>query len=308
VGKELGSERQTWLRAGAIASALFLAACTAQHASQVVQVSGQVLNSKTTHPVQGIHVTAGANDVVTAADGRFTIATMPGSSVSFSGCAYAPLSLNAPNTDGTLDAKLRPIAVSAKVSSNLTHTGIEAEITGHAKARTGKTGRVTVYGLCPGDKVHVASKGYDDASVTTPHSRRMSISLVADPETTAKQEVAWEAAQDWALSCSLLHPDSRSYISEAQCQQMLATYAREGYQDVSIDVKSVTYIRWTYSKCTLSSFGPKTYPHTAAVNYTLQESTPSGGVSRVSGIEHWVQSTDRTWRWFPTEGCDYPFP
>jgi Protein kinase domain len=54
------------------------------------------------------------------------------------------------------------------------------------------------------------------------------------------------------------------------------------------------------------NFGPKTYKHTAALNYVLQQSAPSGGVVPVTGVAHFVKTKDGLWRWFITDGCDFP--
>ena len=95
-----------------------------------------------------------------------------------------------------------------------------------------------------------------------------------------------------------------AYTSIAECIRLDQAAAANGYQNVSIQVKSVTYLTWTFPRCSSANFGPKTYRHTAAVNYVLQQSAPSGGVTALHGIEHFVQTKDGLWRFFSvTANC-----
>ena len=256
----------------------------------------------------GATATAGSQRATTDAQGNFELrGLLKGQTIAIQDCAYSSTSTVEAGSRQVESIRITPLFVDGTVASNLTKKPVNAHLeAGSVTLQTGPTGKVHVEGLCPGDQLTISAKKYGDASVQVDESRTLKLSLRADATTTAVQEVAWEAAQAWALACGLTHPDSLKWISKAQCIKLLKDSAAQGYQSVSSRVKSVTYIKWTFPKCSQVSFGPKTYKHTAAINYTLQQSTPAGGVAALSGIEHLVQTKDGVWRWFPTAGCDFP--
>jgi hypothetical protein len=78
----------------------------------------------------------------------------------------------------------------------------------------------------------------------------------------------------------------------------------QGYSYVSVTVKDVRYVTWTFAKCPLAPVGPKTYSHTAAVRAVFHQATPEGGLRDVPTIQHRVRSGGQ-WRYFPTTACSY---
>jgi hypothetical protein len=297
-------------------AALALAACTSGSSSTPapssplaapppIGLTGQVLDAGTQLPLAGVTVSVGAQSITTGADGNFSLTNLTtGGTVSFENCAYSTFTLAVPLQTATQDVQFQPLAVSATVTSNLTHKGIAAHFEGKVTADANKKGVVSLSGLCPGDELSISAKGYADATVGIDESGAFKLSLEADPATTFTQEVAWEAAQKWKLDCALIHPDALAYTSVASCIKADADAAIQGYQAVSIKIHSVTYITWTFPKCAFADFGPKTYHHVAALNYTEQQSTPGGGVAPVTGVAHFVQTKNGLWRWFPlTTNC-----
>lgn len=191
-----------------------------------------------------------------------------------------------------------PCEVTGQLLSNLTGKGVKGEVkTGSGVVKTDKKGRFSLTGTCPG-KITFKAKGYAPAPTRVATSKSLKVELEADPATTFEQMTAWRAAQQFAKDCALLHPDAHKYVSKAQCIKQEKDAAAAGYQDISIRIKSVTFIKWIHPRCSSADFGPKTYPHTAAINYTVQQTTPSGGVSATNGIAHFVQTKDGLWRWF----------
>jgi hypothetical protein len=290
-----------------------LAACTGgsrppsrTSAPPSISLDGQVLDADSGQPISGVSVSAGNQEVSTGADGSFSLGHLSsGMAVAFASCAYSPVSLTA-TSSATEVVRMQALPVTVTVSSNLSGKGLPARVDGAATGQADKKGRLTLSGVCPGDELSFSASGYADRTIQVDESRTLKAKLEANPATSVKQEVAWEAAQKWSLACSLMHPDTFAYVTKAECVKILKSDAAQGYQSVSIKVKSVTYVKWTFAKCSLTSFGPKTYRHTAAINYTLQQSTPGGGVAPISGIQHWVQAKDGTWRYFLLNGCDVP--
>jgi hypothetical protein len=270
-----------------------------------IGLTGQVLDASTQLPLAGVTLSVGTQSLTTGGDGNFSLTNLPiGETISFENCAYSPFTLAVPPQTATQDVQLQPLTVSATVTSNLTRKGIAAHFEGKLTADADKKGKVSLSGLCPGDDLSTSAKGYADATVQVDESRTFKLSLEADPATTFTQEVAWEAAQKWKPACALIHPDTLAYTSVAACIQVEADAAIQGYQAVSIKIHSVTYITWTFPKCAAADFGPKTYHHVAAMNYTEQQSTPGGGVAPITGVAHFVQTKDGLWRWFPvTTNC-----
>jgi hypothetical protein len=288
---------------------LVLTSCSHGGARTVsaVTVRGRVTDTSG-RPVAGAAIQVGPKSGTSGTDGSYVMAGVtPGSTIAVSDCAYQAATVPVPAA-GSVVVQLSPLPIQGRVLSNLTHAGISGRVTGKQVASTARGGSFTLLGNCPGDTLTISASGYSTASVQVPASRTLTASLRADPATTFTQDIAWEAAQQWSRECALLHPDNHAYVSNAQCSAELAKSAAQGYQSVSVKVHSVTYVTWTFARCSLANFGPKTYHHVAAVNYTLQQSTPNGGVSPTSGILHMVQTKDGVWRWFVTTGCTTPLP
>jgi len=192
------------------------------------------------------------------------------------------------------------------VKSNLTKKGLSAHIAGKGSGDTNKKGAVSLSGLCPGDLLTITAKGYSDGTATVDASHAFRVTLDADPATTLEQDVKWESQQNWKADCALLHPDNHAYVSMNQCIALGKQGLANGYQNVSVKVHSVTYITWTLPHCQYAHFGPKTYKHAAAINATVYQASPQGGVVPVTGITHWVQTKDHVWRFFLANGCSVP--
>jgi len=278
-----------------IAVSLALASCTGGGSKSAatsapkkptVQLSGTVLDDASPpRPVAGAKVQAGAEAATTAADGSFTLkALSPGESISVEQCAHAPVTLTAPSKSGTQEVTLQALPINGTVMSNLTHKGIVAHVAGAQSGDTVSSGKFSLEGPCPGDTLKVTANGYTDGTATIDDSRTVKVTLQADPATTEIQEVAWDAAQNAKAECQLVHPDAHAYISFTGCIAYLKGFFARGIQDISVKVHSVTYITWTFPRCSGANFGPKTYHHVAALNYTVQQTAASGGKLPISAI------------------------
>jgi hypothetical protein len=298
----------------AVLIAVALAGCTGspepESSRESLKISGQVLDADTSEPISGAVVAGEDQQFTTGPDGAFSLSDLSsGSNITVDACAYAPASLSvSENTRGTQTIELNPLPVTGRITSNLSSKGIRASLKGDASTKAETNGKFSLEGVCPESEIEVSAAGYQATFVTVDETREIKVELLADPATTYEKSVAWEAAQKWEKSCDLLHPDNRKWISKAQCISGLKRLASQGYQAVSIRIKSVTFIKWTFPRCSLDDFGPKTYRHTAAIRYTEQQATPSGGVEPVSGIAHWVQTDDGLWRWFLNWNCSLPLP
>lgn len=300
--------------AASIGLVLIAAACSGKPAANApmasaptpaVRWSGVVLSASSQLPVSGVDVGAGTLHATTDSQGAFTISGPAGTQVTFGSCAYGSqvvaLTAGVPKS-----IALQPNQIDLAVRSNLTKGPLRATISGEATGKADKSGHAPLSAICKDASVKVAFAGYATKSVKVGSSPTMDVVLEATPAQTYKQEVAWDAAQKLATECDLVHPDSRAYISIAGCIKDLRDYTLSGYQNVSIVIHSTTFLKWTFPRCALASFGPKTYNHTAGLNYTVSQTTPAGGIAHISGLAHFVQTKDGIWRWFPLAGCDQP--
>jgi hypothetical protein len=306
-------------RCGAlVAISMVVASCTGssapdrdqQAAAAEIEFQGQVVDSVTGQPISGATLAGADQQAQAGDDGQFLLAGIPtGTSVTVESCAHQPTSVEASKGDESVTIELEPIEYEGRAISNLTGKGVKAAILTDPQVTTKKNGKFTLTGVCPGDQVTLKAKGYSKTRATMPVEGDLEVELAAGPDTTFRQVVAWEANQKWKLACSMAHRDTRAYISVAQCVSGFRSEVLAGYQAVSVKIKSVTFIKWTFPGCALSDFGPRTYRRTAAMDYTYQIAAPFGGVVSSSGIGHWVKDKkDGTWRWFPLWRCATPLP
>jgi len=300
---KVGTTANRLLTSLGIGAALVVVGCGGSGvvAPPSVRLAGVALDATSHQPIGGVQIQAGTKTATTAVDGTFVLTGLsPHESVSLVACAFQPTNVIAPSKSGKLTVRLTELPVTGTVVSNLTHTGLAADVTEATVTTTGKTdGTFSIQGPCPNGILSLSSAGYAAGTVTVGDTRKVTATLLADPATTVLQEVAWETVQNWAAECVLIEPDTLAYTSVKACIALLANEARQGYQNVSEVVHSVTYTTWTFPRCSHARFGPKTYAHVASINYTLQQTTPGGGVTAINGIQHMVQTADGFWRWFP---------
>lgn len=280
-----------------------LANCTSESSEpDTVTISGTVTDAVSGSPLRGAEVTDGNDSVSSDSDGTFAIEVQTEASLSVSRCGYEGDS--GISTKKTLEIQMTPIETHMTVIGNLTRKPIKGVAKGpNGNVKAGARGALTLLGVCPKGNWTVQAPGYETKKVM-PSEGRM-VKLQADPATTLKQMGKWEAQQHWIKSSRLIHPDALAYITPAQDSAVSQEDATNGYQTVRYEVRKVHFVTWTLPACSVGNFGPKTYRRTAAIEHVYVGSTPQGGIERVPGVIHLVQTKDGVWRHFPTLGCDF---
>jgi len=273
--------------------------------SSSVAMSGRVLDARSQDPVAGATVTVGTETTTSADDGSFALTDVPDDApIRVEAANYEPATSTV-SGGASADIALVPIPVQVTVVSNLTGKGLRATIrTGDQEARSDTKGRASLYGVGPGVKVRVLSSGYEQGRHEIPTTRKLRVRPLAGPAATARQIAEWERRQQWKPSAALIHPDAFSYVTRAEVIAENKQAAREGSQLVGVAVRRVSYITWTFQRCSQADFGPKRYKNTAALDLTYIYSAPAGGRERLHAITHYVRTPDGRWRYFPILGCD----
>jgi hypothetical protein len=307
------------MRRGAaiLAMVMLLGACTGSPEPQgtgrttaLVDLQGRVLDGPTGEPVVGATLAGSGQPVLTGEYGSFSLAGVAlGTLITVESCSHEPASFEVGATDDLLVLQLQPLEIEGTVLSNITGEGVKATIHTEPPVGTDGKGRFTLIGICPGDEVTVSAKGYSKSQAISAGEGETEVELAAGPDTTFSQVVAWEAERRFKDVCSAAHPDTRAYLSVAQCVAGYRTESAAGVQAVSVKITSVNYVKWTFPQCALHDFGPRTYATTAAMSFTYRVTVPSGGVVSTKGTAHWsLVKKDGTWRWFPLWRCETPLP
>jgi hypothetical protein len=294
---------------------LLLSACTSSHppttqptpqARTIKHLSGTVADKRTGAPLADATIASDSITATTDTTGSFTVSDVArGGTLTVSHCGYSSSSVPIPTQGTAVAVTLKPLRVIGHVKSNLTKTPLHAEFKGDATGSTKKGGSFVLYGVCPGETLTFTASGYAAAKASIPASGKTSIMLEAGPAVTEKQLVAWDASQQLVKEWSIVHPDSYAYIDKDPYIAYYKDQAAKGYVPVSVDIKGVTFITWTFPRCTVADFGPKVYRHTAAIRVVEHDATPNGGESTYPAVYHFVQTPDGLWRWFPNLGCSF---
>jgi hypothetical protein len=267
---------------------------------------GTVADTRTSAPLADATIASGSLTATTDATGSFTLSDVSrGATLNVSHCGYSSSSVPVPTQGTTVAVKLKPLRVIGHVRSNLTKAPLPTKFKGDASGATKKGGKFVLFGVCPGATLVFTASGYANARVSVPATAKMSVTLEAGPGVTEKQLIAWNASQQLGKEWAIVHPDSYKYIDKDTYIAYYKDQAAKGYVPVSVDIKGVTFITWTFPRCTVADFGPKVYRHTAAIRVVEHDATPNGGESTYSAVYHFVQTPDGLWRWFPNLGCSF---
>jgi hypothetical protein len=196
-----------------------------------------------------------------------------------------------------------PLTVAGTVRSGLTQSGLRARIAGAVKAETNARGHFSVKVPTGSSTLIVSAPGYHSLRVKASKVSGV-VTLHADPATTVRQNVEWHSLQRYERLWRLVHPDAHHYLTKEAFIRDSRLEDQRGYSYVSVTIKDVRFVTWTFPKCEAAAFGPKTYLHTAAVRAVIHQTRPEGGLEDVPTIQHLVRSGG-LWRIFPTAGCSY---
>ena len=286
---------------------LVIPGCT----SNIEELAGQVLDASSGQPVSGAEVTLGGARQVTGGDGRFSFRDVPqNAEIVAKSCSHQPGQATVPEDGGTVTVELKALPVEGKVISNLTNKGLAAEVllaTSNENSPTtaDEEGNFLLSLGCPGDSVSFSGKGYTEAKVEIPQSRRLDVVLNADPETTFKQVRQWVADGQYQKAYEYVHPDLTKFLTSKEFAEDWKIYVKAGYQAVSVDVKAVNILRfWVHPKCDFADFGPKRHRNVAAVRAVYHDSAPGGDTRTYTGTAHMVKTNDGKWQFFPKVECD----
>lgn len=294
------------LRVGMVAGLCVMSAVTACGGPKTVDLSGTVLDARTSKPIAAATVKAGTTTLSTDAQGHFKFVKVAEKGLTVTASAKYFKAATAPEPVAkpyALTLKLTPNPVPGRVLGNLTGTPLSATITAAGQTIAAPAGTFTAYGVGPGEAVTVAAKGYATARPLISPANQVAVTLLADPLTTARYEATLETSSNWRAVYAFVHPDVRRYLPLATFVSENQKFDNRGVTLISFVVHSAAFVTWHFTGCGANHLHAKTYPHAAAISDTFVYSAPNGGSTTQEGVTHWAQGPGGRWYNFPGISC-----